>query len=99
MFHHEAFTTDRVAVITGAADGIGLAAARRCASFGMHVLMADIDLARLETAALAIAACPGQRIETQVTDVAHLAESAALSNNVTLLTTVFGADRCKSPLD
>jgi NAD(P)-dependent dehydrogenase (short-subunit alcohol dehydrogenase family) len=34
---------DRVAVITGAASGIGLATARRLASEGAHVVVADID--------------------------------------------------------
>lgn len=78
MSHHEAFSTDKVAVITGAADGIGLAAAQRYASFGMHVLMADIDRTRLEAAARAMTARPGQRIETQAIDVAQFAEVAAL---------------------
>ena len=78
MPHHEIFTTDNLAVITGAADGIGLAAARCFAGFGMHVLMADIDRTRLEAAARAITARPGQRIETQVIDVAQFATVAAL---------------------
>ena len=34
---------DRVAVITGAASGIGLAAARRLAAEGAHVVVADVD--------------------------------------------------------
>ena len=39
----EAFTTGRVAVITGAASGLGKAAAIKCASLGMKVCLADID--------------------------------------------------------
>jgi NAD(P)-dependent dehydrogenase (short-subunit alcohol dehydrogenase family) len=42
----------KVAVITGAASGIGRAIAERCVSEGMHVVLADVDetdLARAET--------------------------------------------------
>ena len=34
---------DRVAVITGAASGIGLAASRRLAAEGAHVVVADVN--------------------------------------------------------
>jgi len=43
--------TDKVAVITGSASGIGLALARRCAAEGMHLAMADIEEAPLAAAA------------------------------------------------
>ena len=33
----------KVAVVTGAASGIGFGLARECARRGMHVVMADID--------------------------------------------------------
>ena len=38
---------NRTAVITGAASGIGLACARRCADLGMNLVLADIESARL----------------------------------------------------
>src|SRR5262249_12601827 len=42
---------DRVAVVTGAASGIGLAFAERFAAEGMKVVMADIEKAALARAA------------------------------------------------
>jgi NAD(P)-dependent dehydrogenase (short-subunit alcohol dehydrogenase family) len=46
---------DKVAVVTGAASGIGYAMAERFAQEGMHVVLADIErdaLARAETGLL-----------------------------------------------
>jgi NAD(P)-dependent dehydrogenase (short-subunit alcohol dehydrogenase family) len=54
MNTHPAFAADNVAVITGAADGIGLAAAKRYAAMGLKVCMADIDADRLAEATAAI---------------------------------------------
>ena len=46
----------RVAVVTGAASGIGLAACKRFASFGMKVCMADITQEELSVASEGVAA-------------------------------------------
>jgi NAD(P)-dependent dehydrogenase (short-subunit alcohol dehydrogenase family) len=51
MENHPAFKPGNVAVITGAADGIGLAAAQCFSGFGMHVLMADIEAEKLDRVA------------------------------------------------
>ncbi len=44
-------TADRVAIITGAAGGIGEGMARACAEDGMRVVVADVDAARAAEAA------------------------------------------------
>jgi NAD(P)-dependent dehydrogenase (short-subunit alcohol dehydrogenase family) len=71
---HPAFSAGRVAVITGAANGIGLAAARRFRSFGMKVALADNDAAELEAVTREL----GTRGESDVigvpTDVSRLAD-------------------------
>jgi len=63
---------DRVAVITGAASGIGLAAARRMAAEGAHVVVADVDERAGKEAADAVG---GLFVRTDVTsddEVRHL---------------------------
>src|SRR4051794_20753401 len=42
---------DKVALVTGAASGIGLAVATRFAAEGAKVLLADLDLAKAQAAA------------------------------------------------
>ncbi len=67
MTMHPALTENNVAVITGAADGIGLAAAKHYAQLGMRVCMADINGEALEAAAAEIDGALAQ--VTDVTDV------------------------------
>ena len=70
---HPALSAGRVAVITGAASGIGLAAAKRFAAAGMRLCLADRDAERLartgnEVAEHAKGGLPD--IRTVATDVA-----------------------------
>jgi len=51
MPNHPAIVRDRVAVVTGAASGIGLAAAERFADAGMKLVLVDVDRDALRTAA------------------------------------------------
>jgi NAD(P)-dependent dehydrogenase (short-subunit alcohol dehydrogenase family) len=55
MTQHPAFAPGRVAVITGGASGIGLAAAKRYAGFGMKVVLADLGGPALDRAAAELA--------------------------------------------
>jgi NAD(P)-dependent dehydrogenase (short-subunit alcohol dehydrogenase family) len=64
----------RVAVITGAASGIGKALTEKCISEGMHVVMADIEEAVLEQAALELQATTNNHVLPIVTNVAIEAE-------------------------
>jgi NAD(P)-dependent dehydrogenase (short-subunit alcohol dehydrogenase family) len=61
MPQHPALAEGRTAVITGAASGIGLSAAERCADFGMKVAMADVNQAVLETAVATVARRAGRQ--------------------------------------
>jgi NAD(P)-dependent dehydrogenase (short-subunit alcohol dehydrogenase family) len=80
MTQHPAIEAGRTAVITGAASGIGLAAATRFAGLGLNVVMADRDEAALMKAgeAVSAAATAGARIETAPTDVAEYDQAARL---------------------
>jgi NAD(P)-dependent dehydrogenase (short-subunit alcohol dehydrogenase family) len=81
MTDHPALTKGRVAVITGAASGIGLAAAMRFAAIGLRVCMADLSGQPLEQAAekVAAAAPTGKAaVVTVPTDVSRLEDVEGL---------------------
>jgi NAD(P)-dependent dehydrogenase (short-subunit alcohol dehydrogenase family) len=80
---HPAIKPGAVAVITGAASGIGLAAAKRFASHGMHVWLADLSDELLQPAAAEVRAiAPDVTVTTQRIDVSRLESVEDLRDSV-----------------
>lgn len=71
----------RVAIVTGAAQGIGRGVAERLAGLGHHVALFDRDADRLESARAAIAAAGGD-VSAFVGDVASQASTEAVVRTV-----------------
>ncbi len=69
---------DRVAVVTGAASGIGRALARRFAAEGMKLVLADVERPALEKVAAELAAS-GARVVAVPTDVSKPEQVEALA--------------------
>jgi NAD(P)-dependent dehydrogenase (short-subunit alcohol dehydrogenase family) len=71
---------NKVAVITGAASGLGLAMAHRFGAEGMRIVLADIERAPLELAEAALRA-QGVEVVALVTDVSDAAQVDALADH------------------
>jgi len=82
---HPAIVKDNVAVITGGASGIGLAAAAAFARAGMKVCIADVDEARLAEAATKLSSV------TSATHVMTFALDVSRAESVTELERAVGA--------
>jgi NAD(P)-dependent dehydrogenase (short-subunit alcohol dehydrogenase family) len=77
----QALQSGHVAVVTGAASGIGLAAAHRFAGLGLKVVLADIEAAKLEAAVAQIRVVhPDAEVLAVPTDVADRASLQALQD-------------------
>jgi len=76
------FAPGNVAVVTGAASGIGLAAARRFAGLGMTLVMADLGGAALDRAAAEVAELAQNDVLAAATDVSQLGQLERLRAEV-----------------
>jgi NAD(P)-dependent dehydrogenase (short-subunit alcohol dehydrogenase family) len=84
MSNHPALVPNRVAVVTGAASGIGLAASAKFAALGMKVCLADLGGEALEAAAAklrATAARPDD-VRSFAVDVSNLEDVQRLKASV-----------------
>ena len=82
---HPALSANNVAVITGGASGIGLAAAKQFAGLGMKVCIADVDAARLkeaETKLSSIAPGGADSVMAAVVDVSQTESVTELESAV-----------------
>jgi len=82
MSMHPALSAGRVAVITGAASGIGLAAARKFVALGMKVWMADANAEGLKAAAASVRAGAKRPDEVcaSIVDVSNLGHVQGLKD-------------------
>jgi NAD(P)-dependent dehydrogenase (short-subunit alcohol dehydrogenase family) len=82
---HPAMSSNNVAVVTGGASGIGLAAAMRFARVGMKVCIADVEtdrLAEAEARLISIASGGAGHIMAAAVDVSRIEDVTGLENAV-----------------
>ena len=69
---------DKIAIVTGGAQGLGAAICQRLAREGAHVVVADLNLEKAEQTAAQIAAETGQRVIALGVDVTDEGQVAAM---------------------
>lgn len=79
---HPALQKDSVAVITGGASGIGLAAATAFARMGLRVVIADRDSTKLDRASNALTDAGAADVMTAEVDVSNRSEMTALEERI-----------------
>jgi len=79
---HPALTEDSVAVVTGGASGIGLAAAKRFAAMGMTLVIADVRNSLFDKAVADLREAGAKEILTAEVDVADRAQVEWLEKDV-----------------
>jgi short-subunit dehydrogenase involved in D-alanine esterification of teichoic acids len=72
------FKAGNTALITGGASGIGLALAKKCHGYGMHVAIVDINMEHLEQARKSV----GERTIVFTVDVSKLEEWGGLKKKL-----------------
>ena len=75
---HPALAAGRVAVITGAAMGIGLAAAMHCAEAGMKICLVDVDEDELDAAEAAVIAAAAKGQDDVMALTVDVSDAAAM---------------------
>lgn len=82
MMYRQALSEGGVAVVTGAASGVGLVAATRFAEAGLDVILADLPGEKLDgaTASVRNAARPGATVLAVPADVADIDQVMALAD-------------------
>ena len=73
--------TDKIAVVTGGAQGLGAAICRRLAQEGAHVVVADLKIDQAEQVAQAVALETGRRTAARQVNVTDEAQVQALVDN------------------
>lgn len=80
---HPALKSNSVAVVTGGAAGIGLAAATRFAKLGMKVVIVDLGQERLDAAAEILKSAGAAQVMAKETDVSDIEAMQVLESEVT----------------
>lgn len=80
---HPAFQSQSVALITGSASGIGLAAATKFASMGMQIIAVDQDKNKLSSVENTLREAGAKDVMTSETDVSDRTQLEALEKKVT----------------